>query len=205
MTEIPFSFEKMQLKDVPAVMAIEQRSFTLPWSANTYRHEILENQSAHYYVLRHRNGAPGRRADWLSRLARREAGAPIVGYGGFWCIVDEAHISTIAVDVGWRGRGLGEFLLASMIEQAIVLNSVKVTLEVRESNRVAQNLYRKYGFVVASTRPRYYQDNGENAFLMALEGVSGEAYRRALRDLTGLLQARLASADGEPIRARADR
>ena len=193
-------FEKMQVKDVPAVMAIEQRSFTLPWSANTYRHEILENQSAHYYVLRHRNGAPGRRADWLSRLARREAGAPIVGYGGFWCIVDEAHISTIAIDLGWRGRGLGEFLLASMIEQAITLNAVKVTLEVRESNRVAQSLYRKYGFAVASTRPRYYQDNGENAFLMALEGVSGEAYRRALRDLTGLLHARLASADGESIR-----
>jgi len=102
-----------------------------------------------------------------------------------------------------------DFLLdrnrAEVLEQAVVLNAVKVTLEVRESNRVAQNLYRKYGFAVASTRPRYYQDNGENAFLMALEGVRGEAYRRALRDLTGLLQARLASADGEPIRARSDR
>ena len=200
--ELPFSFEKMQWKDVPAVMAIEQRSFTLPWSANTYRHEILENEGAHYYVLRHRNGAPGRRIDWLSRLARREADAPLIGYGGFWCIVDEAHISTIAVDVGWRGRGLGEYLLASMLEQAIALNTAKVTLEVSESNRVAQNLYRKYGFAVASTRPRYYQDNGENAFLMALENVHTEAYRRTLRDLTGLLEARLASADGEALRAR---
>ena len=191
----------MQWQDVPAVMAIEYRSFTLPWSANTYRHEILENEKAHYYVLRYRNGTHGRRADWLARLARRRTDAPIIGYGGFWCIVDEAHISTIAIDVGWRGRGLGEYLLASMLEQAIALNAVKVTLEVRESNRVAQSLYRKYGFAVASTRPRYYQDNGENAFLMALEGVSTEAYRRTFHGLTGLLQARLASADGESIRA----
>ncbi len=190
--EIPYSFENMQWKDVSAVMAIEHRSFSLPWSANTYRHEILDNANAHYFVLRQRAGPPERWTDWLSRLARREPEGPIIGYGGFWLIADEAHISTIAVDIGWRGRGLGEYLLASMVERAIALHAASITLEVRESNRVAQNLYRKYGFVVTGQRSRYYQDNHENALLMAVDGANTDSYRRALSRLTAALSARLA-------------
>jgi len=186
-------FREMTWTDVPAVMEIEHRSFTLPWSASTYRHEILENANAHYYVLRRRERSrvektPG----WLARVMRpREVPPSLIGYGGFWFIVDEAHISTIAIVPEWRGRGLGEYLFTSLLEQALALKAAQVTLEVRESNRVAQNLYRKYGFSITGKRPRYYQDNQENALLMMLDGVNTEAYRRQLEQLTASLAARL--------------
>ena len=187
------AFEEMTWADVPAVMEIEQRSFTLPWSANTYRHEILENGNAHYYVLRRRDRSRVEKTQgWLSRVIRpRETAVPLVGYGGFWFIVDEAHISTIAIGPEWRGRGLGEYLLASLIEQALALNAAQVTLEVRESNLVAQNLYRKYGFKITGKRPRYYQDNQENALLMIVDGVNTEPYRHLFAQLTAALAARL--------------
>lgn len=183
----------MRWEDVPTVVAIEHRSFSLPWSANTYRHEVLDNTHAHYFVLRYRAPAPSpRRFHWLVRRVRPAPAAPIVGYGGFWLITDEAHISTIAVDTGWRGRGLGEYLLASMIEHATALRAVSVTLEVRKSNLVAQNLYHKYGFDVTGIRPRYYQDNQEDALLMTLSGANTETYRAAFRRLTADLSTRLA-------------
>jgi ribosomal-protein-alanine N-acetyltransferase len=195
--EIPFSFEPMHWQDVPTVMAIEHRSFTLPWSASTYRHEILENANAHYYVLRHRAEAARPRFSWLLLARRRTGSAPIVGYGGFWMIVGEAHISTIAIDVGWRSRGLGEYLLASLIEQAMALQAASITLEVRESNLPAQNLYRKYGFVVTGQRPRYYQDNHENAFLMTVSGVDTSHYREQFERWTAALMSRLAALNGD--------
>jgi len=190
--EIPFVVEAMQWKDVPEVMAVEHRSFTLPWSASTYRHELLENANAHYFVLRRRTDPSIGLTDRLSRLVRRESESPIIGYGGFWMIADEAHISTIAVDVEWRGRGLGELLLSTMIEQALALRAASVTLEVRESNVTAQSLYHKYGFAVTGKRPRYYQDNFENALLMTAGRVNTEAYRQEFNRLTEALLLRLA-------------
>jgi ribosomal-protein-alanine N-acetyltransferase len=191
---IPYAFENMRWEDVPEVMAIEQRSFTLPWSANTYRHELLDNQSAHYFVLRYRSDWAPSRAGWLSRLVRRPppAAMKIIGFGGFWLIAGEAHISTIAVDTVWRGRGLGEYLLASMVEQAMALNADQVTLEVRIGNHVAQNLYRKYGFEITGKRLRYYQDNNEDAYLMTVAGVNSEGYRSRFEELSAAMKLRLA-------------
>jgi ribosomal-protein-alanine N-acetyltransferase len=93
--QLPYLIEPMQWDDVPAVMEIERESFPLPWSSYTYRHELTENKHSHYIVARSRVPGPDRRA-WWKRLFRMGTLA-IVGYGGFWLIVDEAHISTIAV------------------------------------------------------------------------------------------------------------
>src|SRR5512143_3361310 len=108
----PYRVEPMQWGDVPQVMAIERRSFTLPWSDYTYRHEILENIHSHYFVVRRIERATAKRSGWLARL--RPQPKPIdsvVSYGGFWLIADEAHISTIASHPDWRGHGLGELML----------------------------------------------------------------------------------------------
>jgi ribosomal-protein-alanine N-acetyltransferase len=183
----------MVWEDVPEVMQIDQRSFTLPWSMQTYRHEVCLNNTSHYYVLRHQPAASRRAKSFLKRLSRRKEGAPIVAYGGFWLIADEAHISTIAVDAHWRGRGLGEFMLMAMIEQAMALQTVRVTLEVRENNIVAQNLYRKYGFVVTGKRSRYYRDNNEDALLMLVEEINSEAYRLGFRELSANVLRRLSA------------
>lgn len=187
----PYRIDSMQWEDVPAVMAIERQSFTLPWSDYTYQHEILENNHSHYFVVRRTNGESAARAGWLRRLFSSPRKAPVIGYGGFWLVVDEAHISTIASDTQWRGRGIGELMLLAMVERSIELGAAMVTLEVRVSNTVAQNLYHKYGFEVVGRRPHYYRDNDEDADLMTVDQIQGEAYKAKLRDLRAALEDRL--------------
>ena len=188
----PFSVEPMQWADVAEVMAIERTAFTLPWSDYTYRHELLENRNSYYFVVRHQANGAARPQNWLSRLLRRSpARGHVVAYGGFWLVVGEAHISTIASDQAWRGRGLGELMLLAMIERSVELGAEMVTLEVRVSNTVAQNLYRKYGFEYVGRRPRYYRDNDEDADLMTAGEIQGAAYRARLARLRGELEARL--------------
>ena len=196
----PYRVEPMQWGDVPQVMAIERRSFTLPWSEYTYRHELLDNRNAHYFVARRLDGhVPSRPASWRERflkrgLFKREEKAPIVGYGGFWIVIDEAHISTIASDAQWRGQGIGELMLLAMIERSIELGAHEVTLEVRVSNTVAQNLYRKYGFEDVGRRPGYYRDNNEDANLMTVANVHKAEYQAKLKALHEALEVRLRQA-----------
>jgi ribosomal-protein-alanine N-acetyltransferase len=187
----PYRVEPMQWDDVPQVMAIERQSFTLPWSDYTYRHEILENRNAHYLVARRMDGRSSRPSSWWGRLFKSEVKAPVVGYGGFWIVIDEVHISTIASDVKWRGHGIGELMLLAMIDRSIELGAHEVTLEVRESNAVAQNLYRKYGFQVVGRRPGYYRDNNEDADLMTVSGVNTQEYQAKLKSLRAALEDRL--------------
>jgi ribosomal-protein-alanine N-acetyltransferase len=114
-----------------------------------------------------------------------------VGYAGMWLMVDEAHITTIAVREAWRGRKLGELLLASLIEAAVDAGAARVTLEVRVSNEVAQGLYAKYGFHREGVRPRYYSDNNEDAFIMTTGSIQEEEYGRRFGVLVRQLRERL--------------
>ncbi len=195
----PYRVEPMKLEDIEEVMAIERQSFPLPWSATTYQHELCNNQNSHYVVVRQARPflSPGpfwaRLVFWGGRR-HSPPHAPILGYGGFWIVVDEAHISTIAVAPAWRRRGVGELLLLAMIEQGLNLGAHIVTLEVRVSNMIAQNLYRKYGFVVTGHRKHYYRDNGEDAYIMTIENANGVEYAQRLRTLQAALWARLHSA-----------
>ncbi len=187
----PYRVESMLWDDVPQVMAIERKSFTLPWSDYTYRHEILDNRNAHYFVARRVDGWTRKPQSLWDRLFKREEKAPVVGYGGFWIVVGEAHISTIASDVAWRGHGIGELMLLAMIERSVELGAEEVTLEVRISNIVAQSLYRKYGFEVVGRRPGYYRDNNEDADLMTVFGVTTVEYQAKLTTLRAALEDRL--------------
>jgi ribosomal-protein-alanine N-acetyltransferase len=193
---LPYIVEPMRWDDVPTVMEIERESFPLPWSSYTYRHELTENKNSHYIVARSRLPEADRRKWWRRLL--RQGTLPIVGYGGFWLVADEAHISTLAVAQKHRGKGLGELLLISMMEQAISMRAAMVTLEVRVSNQVAQNLYRKYGFVITGSRPRYYRDNEEDANIMTVEGIASSEYKRKLTELQAALAARLRDEVGQP-------
>lgn len=148
----PFALRPMALDDVDEVMAIESLVYTRPWSARGYRHELTHNDLAHYQVLT--VGAYNH--------------TPIVGYIGYWLVLDEAHISTVVIHPEWRGQGLGELLLLSALYAAIAQGAATATLEVRRSNLVAQLLYQKYGFEVVGERLRYYHDNHEDALIMTL-------------------------------------
>ncbi|MGH2521165.1 MAG: ribosomal protein S18-alanine N-acetyltransferase [Anaerolineales bacterium] len=159
----------MELADIPQVVAIDRLSFPNPWSANSYRHELSENIASHFKVAL--DPAPAlARPGLLARLIGQQELTPrrVVGYVGFWFVVDEVHISTIAVHPDWRGRGVGEQLLVAVLRSAVQLNATQATLEVRVSNAAAQNLYRKYGFAEAGYRKRYYRDNNEDALLMTV-------------------------------------
>jgi ribosomal-protein-alanine N-acetyltransferase len=143
----------MNMKDLHAVLDIDRLSFPLPWSERTYKYEIKENPSSYMSVVE----------------IRENSHPKIVGYVGFWFIVDEAHISTLAVHPDYRGHGIGELLLQTAVNHAEELNARIITLEVRISNHVAINLYRKFDFKVVGSRPRYYRDNNEDALLMTRE------------------------------------
>jgi len=104
--------------------------------------------------------------------------ASIIGFSGLWLMVDEAHITTIAMHPHFRRKGLGEFLLVSMIDIAYSIGAKWVSLEVRVSNYTAQNLYRKYGFHEAGLRHRYYSDNQEDALIMWTDEISSLSYKQ---------------------------
>lgn len=150
----------MHAADIKAVMLIEADSFPSSWSAAGYLHELTANQQAHYVVLEMEAGAAG------------GADRALIGYAGHWIVADEAHISTIAVAPSWRGKGLGALLLLWMIYHAIRHEASVVSLEVREHNKAAQDLYSGYGFDIVGRRRGYYRDTGEDALLMDLDLTS---------------------------------
>ncbi len=166
------AIEPMMPSHLPSVLRIESLSFTTSWPINAFANEIRDNKLAHYYVGR-LNGE-------------------IVGYGGIWVILEDSHITTIAVHPDSRGLKLGEQMLQRLLDEAIAQGASWITLEVRESNDVAQKLYRKYGFTTVSTRRGYYSDNGENALVMWAGNLKGELYAARLRVLRAALEAELA-------------
>jgi ribosomal-protein-alanine N-acetyltransferase len=123
--------------------------------------------------------------------------ASIVGFAGLWLMVDEAHVTTIAVHPERRHHGIGELMLAALIEHAYDIGAHMVTLEVRVSNAVAQNLYRKYGFREAGIRRRYYSDNDEDALIMWTDSIHSPDYRERFLRLRSELEQRLSGAGDE--------
>lgn len=136
----------MEKKHLEQVLAIERVSFPTPWSRNAYLRELSDNQFAYYYVCLH--------------------GEQVVGYMGMWIVIDEAHVTTIAVHPDFRRRQLGRRLLEELMARAVILGADKITLEVRPSNEPAKKLYRRVGFVPAGLRKGYYSDTKEDAIIM---------------------------------------
>lgn len=191
---LPYTIRPMEPGDVPTVAAIERLSFPTPWPASSFLYELRHGARSFYYVLlkpmmeRPAPSGPGWRR-WLRSVTGKPGESRIIGYVGFRRQGTGAHVSTIALHPDWRGQGLGELLLLTAMEKALELGVTRVTLEVRASNRVAQHLYRKYGFQFKGTQRGYYRD-GEDAWLMAVE-VNGDVYRAQLTDLRQALEARL--------------
>ena len=161
----------MNQADIVQVVTIDRQAFRTPWSARSYAYEISESSYSHMVVLETPEAPP---VQGWKKLIRSFNGSEkpqntVLGYGGLWSIMDEAHISTIATHEDWRGKGYGEVLLAGMIQRAITLEAAYIVLEVRVSNVTAQNLYKKYEFKVVDTKKRYYRDDGEDAYDMRLD------------------------------------
>ncbi|MBP1930043.1 ribosomal protein S18-alanine N-acetyltransferase [Ammoniphilus resinae] len=144
--EETYIIRRMNLDDLQGISRIEQSSFTVPWSYESFHNELTQNHFAYYLVL--------------------EINGVLAGYGGMWIIVDEAHITNIAISPEYRGQRWGEKLLAAMQLHAYRQGAKAMTLEVRVSNTIAQRLYHKFGFKKTGIRPNYYSDNGEDALIM---------------------------------------
>lgn len=140
------TLREMVIEDLDDIMEIEKYAFTTPWSRKSFEQEITQNLLAKYIVA----VIDGR----------------AVGYAGMWLIMDEGHITNIAVAKDSRGQGIGKYLMMGLIEFCRKSKINNMTLEVRKSNIVAQNLYKKYGFLDCGIRPNYYADDHEDAVIM---------------------------------------
>jgi len=139
-------FRLMKVEDITGVMEVEVSSFTTPWTANAFYNEVMNNHFAYYIVA--------------------ELNQRIVGYCGVWVIIDEAHITNVAVHPEFRGIKIGENLMKYVMGLSMAYGATKMTLEVRVSNVGAQALYKKLGFTAQGIRKGYYTDNNEDAIIM---------------------------------------
>ena len=206
----PFTVRPMEERDLGQAAEVEKDAFPTLFPPTSFRRE-LRNRLARYLVLSRRGESSGDEVDlpplpdvtsessngpllnrlvsgardmWRGRNPSWQPGEDlIVGFVGLWYMVDEAHIVSIGVRREYRSYGLGELLLISAIEQALEMESRVVTLEVRVSNYVAQNLYKKYKFTERGTRKGYYSDNREDALIMTTEPIRTDSYREELEDL----------------------
>ena len=140
---------RMTEADVDGVTLIEEATFARPWKREDFLREVTENKVARYLVA--------------------ELNGELIGYAGAWIILDESHITNIAIKQSFRGRGAGRKLTASLLQYLSNLGACYATLEVRKSNEPAKRLYKSLGFVSVGVRKRYYEDNGEDALLMVCE------------------------------------
>ncbi len=139
------NIRRMSVEDVPAVTDIERVSFMgSSWTIDAFYHEILENNFAHYFIMEYEN--------------------KVIGYCGIWIVVDQAQITTIAIEPNYRGLGLGQLMLKYVMNFASAVATL-MSLEVRVENHTAQHVYEKLGFEYGGRRKNYYGD-GEDALVM---------------------------------------
>lgn len=155
--------------DIDQVTAIDEQCFRPPWPRRSWREELAMPVHSHLVVLS--DGHLARASGWRRhlRLPGRRPRERIVGYGGMWLVAGEAHISTLATHPDCRSRGYGELLLAALIRRALQRGALLVVLEVRESNRIARNLYQKYGFRLHGMKSGYYREGNEDGCDMRLD------------------------------------
>ncbi|HEY7626007.1 MAG TPA: ribosomal protein S18-alanine N-acetyltransferase [Ilumatobacteraceae bacterium] len=159
------AIEPMRRRHVPEVMTIEQSSYPKPWSRNVFLSELelARKGERHYLVAR--------------------AGGAVVGYAGLMFVTDDAHVTNIAVGSDHQRYGVATRLLAELAWEARRRGSEAMTLEVRVTNTGAQALYRKFGFVPAGVRQRYYE-NTEDAIVMWCHDIQGDAFAERLAELS---------------------
>jgi len=139
----------MRMDDLETILEIEIVSFSTPWSLQAFKAELKDNEYARYVCL--------------------ELEGKVIGYMGLWFILDEGHITNIAIAPNYRGQHWGEFLIRSVMKKMRNEGMERMTLEVRASNNPAKSLYSRLGFTTAGVRKGYYADTGEDALIMWAE------------------------------------
>ena len=195
MSDTYYVIRPMEFEDIPQVAQIDREAFPGEWvfrSQSAYKQD-LDNPSVRYIVACNKRDASKseeqavQKLPWFKRLfsygRHLNVSENIVGFSGFWMMMKEAHIIAIGVRDGYRRLGIGEGLLIATIELAQILNANAVTLEVRASNEIAQELYKKYGFRVVGRRLRYYSSDGEDAIIMSTDNIASMPFQASLQHL----------------------
>ncbi len=161
-----YLIRKAVLEDLYKMLEIEKEAFGKHhWSYQAFESE-LNNQYSTYFVC----------SDILDEKG-------VIGYVGYWKVLDEGHITTIAVDSSYRRRHIADILLYKIIQDAIKKNILWLTLEVRNSNLAAINLYKKFKFSQLGIRKGYYQDNNEDALILWTNKISSNEYRSYISEV----------------------
>ena len=162
--------EPMAARHIDIVRAIDARCYSSPWGAATWRNELSENTRFHV-------------------VAR--VGDEIVGHAGLLIILDEIHVTTVAVHPDHQGAGHATQMVLHLLDHARSVEGASVTLEVRATARRTQRLYSRFGFQPAGVRPSYYSNPADDAIIMWLHDLQGseigerlEAVRRDLGPLS---------------------
>ncbi|MCE7869085.1 ribosomal-protein-alanine N-acetyltransferase [bacterium CPR1] len=158
--------EPMREGDVASVRRIEGSSFATTWPDEAFLNELKTNRSAHYLVARQ--------------------GEEVLGYAGVWLVLDEAHITSIAVDPERRGGGLGKRLLYHLLRSCQALGARWATLEVRVDNEVALKMYRRFGFARIGLRKGYYE-SGHDAVIMWAGNLQSRSFDARLDRIASTL------------------
>lgn len=162
----------MQKTDLDDVISIEAKAYgEHHWSKDSFMSE-LSNDLAKYFSAFNADGQ-------------------LIGYCGCWQILEEAHVTNIAVSPDYRRKHIGEALLTSIIDECY-RNMVKyITLEVRVSNTPAISLYEKYGFKSLGARKGYYQDNNEDALIMWTENIFYDKFKSGYEKNISVLKGKI--------------
>lgn len=153
MLELQFQIRRATLTDLEALVSLENACFAIPWTRESLQRDLDENPLARYLVAELPDGT-------------------LAGYAACWFVVDEGHVTNVAVSPSWRGKGLGRQLLNELIRLAEIEKILLMTLEVRVGNKAARSLYQAGGFQDVGLRRGYYADNNEDAIIM-LKIVNG--------------------------------
>ena len=212
-----YFIRRMEDKDIPQALELDREAYPSQWPRPTYtsvKHE-LRNRLAHYLVVVKKietQPAPDKNnnhkgfwgaVNYVKHLfdhdrffgseIPRLTDEYILCMAGFWIMVDEAHIITIATRYAYQHQGIGEWLLIATLDTALELKANVVTLEVRVSNKPAQELYLKYAFKNVGLRRNYYTDNGEDALIMTTEILTSEPFHSHFNKLKQSHQQRWAN------------
>lgn len=164
--------KKMTPEDVDGVIKIEKSAYgEHHWSKESFLNEI-NNELARYYCVFNKDG-------------------DLCGYAGCWHILDEAHITNIAISPKHRRKKFGEALLKRIIDDCYLDKIKYITLEVRISNEPAINLYKKYGFSSFGTRKGYYQNNNEDALIMWTKNIFFDEFKNNYEKVVKILEGKI--------------
>lgn len=158
---------------LPEVVELDRLCFGGLWTIEGYQRE-LDSPNSELLVISRLNVSVG------DENEENISSESIIGIGCFWAILEEAHITIIGIHPDYRGMGLGKLMLCELLKKAVSRQLERATLEVRDGNNIAIEMYEKFGFKVAGRRKKYYHTTGEDALILWRGDLAKESFQKDL-------------------------